>query len=81
MESRAGLDEIEKRKLLTLLVLELDPSVIQPVASRCTNEIFQDYAFILQVSCKECIKMWYNIFITTIIPRFACRTFMDFHLL
>jgi hypothetical protein len=31
---RAGLDDVEKRKFLILPGLELDPSVIQPVASR-----------------------------------------------
>jgi hypothetical protein len=31
---RAGLGNVEKRKFLTLPGLELDPSVIQPVASR-----------------------------------------------
>jgi hypothetical protein len=34
---RAGLDDVEKRKFLTLPGLELDPSVVQPVASRYTD--------------------------------------------
>jgi hypothetical protein len=34
---RAGLDDVEKRKFLTLPGLELDPSVFQPVASRYTD--------------------------------------------
>jgi hypothetical protein len=34
---RAGLDYVEKRKFLTLLGLELRPSVVQPVASRYTD--------------------------------------------
>ena len=33
---RAGLDDVEK-KLLTLPRLELDPSAVQPVASRYTD--------------------------------------------
>jgi hypothetical protein len=36
---RAGLDDVEKRKFLTLPGLELRPSVVQPVASR-----YIDYA-------------------------------------
>jgi hypothetical protein len=34
---RAGLDDVEKRKFLTLLGFELLPSVVQPVSSRCTD--------------------------------------------
>jgi hypothetical protein len=34
---RAGLDEVEKRNFLTLQGLELDPSVVQLVASRYTD--------------------------------------------
>jgi hypothetical protein len=34
---RDGLDDVEKRKFLTLPGLELDPSVVQPVASRYTD--------------------------------------------
>jgi hypothetical protein len=37
VEPRAGLDDVEKRKFLTLPGLELDPSVVQPVASRYTD--------------------------------------------
>jgi hypothetical protein len=33
----AGLDDVEKRKFLTLQGLELDPSVVQPVATRYTD--------------------------------------------
>jgi hypothetical protein len=36
---RAGLDEVEKRKFLTLPGLELQPSVAQPVASRIPAEL------------------------------------------
>jgi hypothetical protein len=36
-DRRAGLDNVEKRKFLTLPVLELDHSVVQPVASRYTD--------------------------------------------
>jgi hypothetical protein len=34
---RAGLDDVEKRKFLTLLGLELRPSVVHPVCSRYTD--------------------------------------------
>jgi hypothetical protein len=34
---RAGLDDVEKRKFLTLPGLELHPSVVQPVVSRYTD--------------------------------------------
>jgi hypothetical protein len=34
---RAGLDDVEKRKFLTLSGLELRPSAVQPVASRYTD--------------------------------------------
>jgi hypothetical protein len=34
VDLRAGLDDLEKRKFLTLPGLELRPSVVQPVASR-----------------------------------------------
>jgi hypothetical protein len=34
---RARLDDVEKRKFLTLPGLEVDPSVVQPVDSRYTN--------------------------------------------
>jgi hypothetical protein len=34
---RAGLNDVEKRKFLTLPGLELDPSVFQPVASHYTD--------------------------------------------
>jgi hypothetical protein len=36
---RAGLDDVEKKKFLTLPGLELDPSVFQPVASRYTGYV------------------------------------------
>jgi hypothetical protein len=34
MDPRAGLDDLEKRKFLTLPGLELNPLVVQPIASR-----------------------------------------------
>jgi hypothetical protein len=34
---RAGLDDVEKRKFLTLLGLKLNPSVIQPIAKHYTD--------------------------------------------
>jgi hypothetical protein len=37
MGPRAGLNHMEKRKFLTLLGLELDSSVVQPIASRYTD--------------------------------------------
>jgi hypothetical protein len=38
VDPRAGLDDLEKRKFLTLLGLETPtPSVVQPVASRFTD--------------------------------------------
>jgi hypothetical protein len=49
VDSRAGLGDVEKRKLLTLPRLELDHSVDLPLASRVT-----DYA--LPASCNEISK-------------------------
>jgi hypothetical protein len=37
VDPRAGLDDVEKRKLLTLPGLELDPSIVELVASRYTD--------------------------------------------
>jgi hypothetical protein len=37
VDLRTGLDNLEKRKLLTLPDSNLDPSVVQPVASRYTD--------------------------------------------
>jgi hypothetical protein len=37
VDPRAGLDDVEKKKFLTLLGLELDLSVIQPIPSSYTN--------------------------------------------
>jgi hypothetical protein len=37
MGPRIDLDDVEKRKFLTLLGLELDPSAVQPVASPCSQ--------------------------------------------
>jgi hypothetical protein len=37
VDLRAGLDDLEKRKFLTLPGIESDPSVVQPVASRYTD--------------------------------------------
>jgi hypothetical protein len=39
---RADLDDLEKRKFLTLPGLELRPSVVQPVASRYTDSAIPD---------------------------------------
>jgi hypothetical protein len=50
---RAGLDDMGKRKFLTLSGLELEPSVVQPVASRYT-----DYAIPASKSNVEASKMW-----------------------
>jgi hypothetical protein len=45
VDPRDSLDDVEKRKFLTLPVLKLDPSVIQPVASRYTNYAIPSPAF------------------------------------
>jgi hypothetical protein len=37
VDPRAGLDAVKKRKFLTLLGLNPDPSLVQPVASRYTD--------------------------------------------
>jgi hypothetical protein len=37
VDPTAGLDDVEKRKFLTLPGLNSDPSVVQPIASRYTN--------------------------------------------
>jgi hypothetical protein len=34
VDSRAGLEDVEKRKFVTLPGLELEPSLVQPVANR-----------------------------------------------
>jgi hypothetical protein len=39
VDLRDGLDDLEKRKFLTLPGLELYPSVVQPVASRYTEYV------------------------------------------
>jgi hypothetical protein len=41
VDPRADMDYVEKRKFLTLPGLQLDPSVVQPVASR-----YADYAIL-----------------------------------
>jgi hypothetical protein len=38
VDPMASLDGVEKRKFLTLPGLELDPSVVQPLASRYTDK-------------------------------------------
>jgi hypothetical protein len=37
MDPTAGQDDLKRRKFFTLPRLELDPSVVQPVASRYTD--------------------------------------------
>jgi hypothetical protein len=37
LDPRAGLDDVEKRKFLTLPGLNSDPSVVQPIANRHTD--------------------------------------------
>jgi hypothetical protein len=37
VDLRTGLDALEKRKLLTLPDWNSDPTIVQPVASRCTD--------------------------------------------
>jgi hypothetical protein len=37
VDPRASLDDVEKRKFLTLLGFELQPLVVQPVGSRYTD--------------------------------------------
>jgi hypothetical protein len=37
MRTRAGLDELEKRKVLTLPGFETDPTVVQSITSRYTH--------------------------------------------
>jgi hypothetical protein len=39
MDPRAGLDDVKKRKFLTLPGLELRPPLVQPVASRYTDYV------------------------------------------
>jgi hypothetical protein len=41
VDPRAGLEEVEKRKFLTLPGPELHPSVVQPVGSRYTEYAIQ----------------------------------------
>jgi hypothetical protein len=42
VDPRAGLDDVEKRKFLTLPGLELRTSVFQPVASRYTDYALEE---------------------------------------
>jgi hypothetical protein len=51
----AGLDEVEKRKFLTLSGLELrpDPSAVQPVAS-----LYNDYAIPAQSEGNTGLMVW-----------------------
>jgi LEA14-like dessication related protein len=51
MGPRVGLDDVEKKKLLTLPGLELRPSVVQPVAS-----LYTDYA--INMDCNEIAEKW-----------------------
>jgi hypothetical protein len=39
VDSRAGLDDVEKRKVLLYRYSNSDPSVVQPVASRYTDTL------------------------------------------
>jgi hypothetical protein len=48
VSSRAGLDDLEKRKFLIQPGLELRTLIVQPVASRCT-----DYATPVHISLEE----------------------------
>jgi hypothetical protein len=41
MGSRAGLNDVEKRKFLTLRDSNSDPSVVQPVASHYTDYVIK----------------------------------------
>jgi hypothetical protein len=43
MDPRAGLDDVENRKFLTLPGLELRPSVVQPTASRSADYVIPDF--------------------------------------
>jgi hypothetical protein len=52
VDPRAGLDDLEKRKFLTLSGLELQPSVAQPVASR-----YPGYSTRVLESLKNC-DLW-----------------------
>jgi hypothetical protein len=60
---RVGLDDVEKRKFVTLQGLELRPSAVQPVASRCT-----DCAILTPVT-----KLGYIIFLPSLLfPQSLC---------
>jgi hypothetical protein len=52
VEPRAGLDDVEKRKFLTLPEVELRPSVVQRVASRYT-----DYAILIAIIVQYIVIM------------------------
>jgi hypothetical protein len=51
MDHRAGLEDVEKKKLLTLP--RSDPSVVQPVVSSCT-----DYAIPAPRNANIILIMW-----------------------
>jgi hypothetical protein len=57
VDPRAGLDDVERIKFLTLPGLELDPSVVQPVASRYT-----DYTIPAPSSVITSCKLYRNLF-------------------
>jgi hypothetical protein len=44
VDLRAGLDDVEKRKFLTLTGFQIYPSVVQPVVSRYTDYAIPAYA-------------------------------------
>jgi hypothetical protein len=48
---RTGLDDVERRKFLTLPGLEPDASVVQPVGSRYT-----DYAIAAPIKERDCVR-------------------------
>jgi hypothetical protein len=43
VDFRAGLEDLEKKKFFTLPEFELDPSVVQPIASRYTGSSFRAF--------------------------------------
>jgi hypothetical protein len=54
VDTRSGLDDVEKRKFLTLPGLELLPSVFQPVA-----RLYTDYAI-------PALSSWCNAWLNTV---------------
>jgi hypothetical protein len=69
VDPRAGQDEVEKRKFLTLRDLNSDLPVVQPVASRCTDYVIRaPYIGYFNIIAKTvCYFVWCVLFVCFIL--------------